>query len=106
MKAIKYLTAVIILALTTQIGFAMNDGTSIDNSPVVITLEMKSLFPVIPAIADFSEAEIENMTNLLKDLSMRFSPEQPEEADFADQPTEKELFSPEVPEYAPYTEAL
>ena len=106
MKTIKYITAIIILALSTQIGFATNDGTSLDKSPVIITLEMKSLFPVVPAMADFSEAEIEHMTNLLRDLSIRFAPEQPEEADFDDQPTEMELFSPEVPEYAPYTEAL
>ena len=135
MKAIKYLAAIIILVVGTQIGLAANDGNSIGNSPIRITLESKSLFPVVPAMADFSDAEIDNITTLLKDLSMRFAPkypieatfadsdverdeiflmkssarfapEQPEKADFDDQPTDKELFSPKVPLYAPYSETL
>lgn len=135
MKAIKYLVAIIIFALSTHIGFAENDGTSPDKISVNVCLKMKSLFPVVPAMADFSDAEIENITTLLTDLSMRlapkypmeatfadsdderdeillmksssrFAPEQPEKADFDDQLTDKELFSPDVPLYAPYSEAL
>jgi len=135
MKAIKYLAAVIILALSTQFGFAENDGTSIDKSPVKTTFEVKVLFPVIPAIADFSEAEIERIADLIADLATRFAPENPQEAtfidtdlesdiifllkpskkfapeypqeaDFDDQPTENELFSPKIPSLAPYSEAL
>ncbi|MBC8314827.1 MAG: hypothetical protein ISR57_05275 [Bacteroidales bacterium] len=77
MKTIKYLAAIIILVVGTQIGLAANDGNSTGSSPIRITLKLMSLFPVIPAMADFD-----------------------------DQPTDKELFSPTVPLYAPYSEAL
>jgi len=89
MKAINFLAAIIILVLSTQLSFAVNDGTSKDKSPVIITLELKSLLPVVPSLADFPDIEIEGDEFFLTPPSSKFAPEYPQEADFDDQPTEK-----------------